>query len=378
MRSDYDFITHLTRFCRVLRSHGLLIGPLETADAIRVAGIVDVMDRGRVDWSLRSVLLSRHEESGVFDQLFERFWDFEPISARPARAPGSNPGDGPKELRRRPQSLILPEHDSDSDSDNTLVQLLRTGASNREVLSPNDLTVLRADELSELSRITAGIVRALASRPGRRRKRDRRKGIPDLRGALRLSITTGGDLVRLPRLRRVPRTPHLLVLLDVSGSMDRHAQLLLQLLYAVSQRTMRVEAFVFTTSVTRVTRELQAPSFGEALHRIGRAVDHWSGGTRIGESLARINSEYPDLLDRQTTVFLLSDGWETGEAGELARQMRHMHRRVRSVVWLNPLIGTRDYQPLTLGLRSVIPHVDHFVSALDVSHLKRLPQLLRA
>ena len=178
-------------------------------------------------------------------------------------------------------------------SQDILVQLLRTGASAREVRSPGDLTVLRAEELSELSRIASRIVRALASRPGRRRQRNRRKGTPDLRGALRFSIATGGDPVRLPKLRRRPRVPRLLVLLDVSGSMDRHVQLMLQLIYAVCQHTKRVEAFAFSTSATRVTRELQAPSFSEALARVSRVVDHWSGGTRIGESLDRISSGYP-------------------------------------------------------------------------------------
>ena len=376
MWSDYDLTTHLTRFCRLLRGHGLLIGPPETADAIRAAGIVDLMDRSRLYWSLRSVLLSRREEIGVFDQLFDRFWEFEVMPVGPATRPTTSSQGGMREFRRRPATALLPEQDSTSE--NTLVQLLRSGASPREVISETDLTVLGVDELSEMSQLAARIVRALASRPGRRRRRHRRKGVPDLRAALRLSITTGGDPVRLPRLHRIPRVPRLMVLLDVSGSMDRHARMLLQLLYAVAQRTKRVEAFAFSTSVTRLTRELRASSYGEALHRVGRAVDHWSGGTRIGESLAKINSEYWELQDRHTTVFLLSDGWETGEPGELARQMRRMQRRVRNVVWLNPLLGTKDYEPLTRGLQSVMPYVDHFVSAKDIGHLRRLPQLLRA
>lgn len=176
----------------------------------------------------------------------------------------------------------------------------------------------------------------------------------------------------------MPRVPRLLVLLDVSGSMDRHAQLLLQLAFAVSQQTKRVETFVFSTSLTRVTRELAAPSFNEALRRIGGAVPHWSGGTRIGDSLSRVNTEYRTLFDRHTTVLLLSDGWDTGKPEELAQEIRRMRRRVRSFIWLNPLMGTVDYQPLTRSLQAAMPYVDHFVSAMDVASLKRLPQLLRA
>ena len=376
MAIGYDFITHLTRFCRALRGHGMLVGPQETSASIRALGMVDIMDRGRVYWALRAVLLTRHQEIGVFDELFERFWNFERLTAESPLSDGTSEAGHMRNFRARSGPPLLPQEDASSQD--TLVEIVRTGASPDQVLSDKDLTVMRSDELSELSRIARRIARALASRPGRRRRRHRRKGTPDLRGAFRLNLATGGDIIRLPRLRRVPRVPRLLVLLDVSGSMDRHARLLLQLVYAVAQHTSRVETFVFSTSVTRVSRELRAPSFVEALRRIGNAVDHWSGGTRIAECLAHVRTQHEVLQDRYTTVILLSDGWDTGDPDELAREMRRVRRRVRGVLWLNPLLGTQDYQPLTRGLEAVAPHVDHFVSAMDITHLKKLPQLLRA
>ncbi len=333
------------------------------------------MDPGRVYWTPRSVLLSRVEEAGVFDELFQRFWSFEPPPPRAGTLPGKSRAGGMREFRPRSRADVMIE--DDRRSENTLVQLLRTGASATRVASQRDLTALRSDELADLSRIAARMVRALASRPGRRRRRDKRKGVPDLRGTMRLNLFTGGEQIRLPRLRRVPRIPRLLVLMDVSGSMDRHARLLLQLAYAVTQHTGRVETFVFSTTATRITRELGAPSWSEALRRVTRAVDNWSGGTRIAESLAWINTKYEAMQDRYTTVFLLSDGWETGDPEHLAREMGRMRGRVRSVVWLNPLLGTRDYQPLSRGLWAVTPHVDQFVPAGGLDHLKRLPQLLR-
>ena len=376
MARDYDFIAHVTRFCRLLRSHGLLVGPAEAASAISAIGSVDMMDYGRVYWTLHSVLVSRHEEIAVFDQLFARLWNFEPQLSAPYTKRDSSPFGGLREFRRRPATVLMPEEDDAAE--NTLVQLVRGGASAAETSRDTDLTVLRPEDLHELSRIASRVVRALASRPGRRRKRHRRKGKPDLRGVLRESLGTGGEPIRIPRLRRVPRVPRMLVLLDVSGSMDRHAKLLLQLVYAVSQQTKRVETFVFSTALTRVTRELAAPSFSEALGRISSKVRHWSGGTRIGQSVARINDEYRELQGRHTTVFLLSDGFDTGEPQQLAREMRRLQRRVRAVVWLNPLLGTPGYEPRSRGIRAAMPYVDYFVSAMDVSHLKRLPALLRA
>ena len=372
---SYDFTAHLTSFCRALRSHGLLIGPLETADAMRALSAVDMMDRGRVYWSLRSLLVSRRDEIPIYDRLFERFWNFEALPVRPHIDSDDDLVGGAKEFRRTPSIALMPEEDDSSE--NTLVQMLRTGASSRASNRQPDLRALRADELSDLSRIAARMARAMASRPGRRRKRHRRKGSPDLRAAFRVNMSGGGDILLLPRKRRAPRTPRLLVMLDVSGSMERHVQLLLQLIFAVSQHTKRVEAFAFSTTATRVTRELSAQSFSEALGRIGRVAAHWSGGTRIGAALAHVNAQHEHVLSRYTTVFLLSDGWDTGEPERLAEEVRRMRRRVHRVVWLNPLLGSADYEPLTRSLQAALPYIDHHASARDVESLKRLPALLR-
>ena len=372
----YDLIAHLTRFCRALREHGLLVGPQETADAIRAVERMGLMTEARVYWSLRALLVSRREQLSVFDRLFAQFWNFEPLSRSPERQPEPTPNLGQtRTVGRLPRGLGVPE--DDPESKDTVIQLLRTGASARHATAQRDLSPLADEDLSDLSRIAARMVRALASRPGRRRKRDKRKGVPDLRSAMRLSLSTGGDPIRIPRLRRVPRVPRLLLILDVSGSMDRYVRLLLQLAYFVGQHTRRVETFVFSSAVTRVTREMSVPGFPEAMNRVGMAVNHWSGGTRIGESLRRINTAYDYLEDRFTTVFLLSDGWETGEPRELARELARMRLRVRNLIWLNPLAGTPDFQPLARGLQAAMPYVDHFVPASHIDHLKRLPSLLR-
>ncbi|MBM3944539.1 MAG: VWA domain-containing protein [SAR202 cluster bacterium] len=375
MTLGYDITAHVTRFCRALRDYGLLVGPKESTDALRAVDIVGLPDQRHVYWALRSVLVSRREDIPVFDQLFSRFWDFDPPPRRKAHGPGGDQLGKMREFRPEPGAFLQPKHDPHSG--NTFLQVFPTGASAEEAKRERDLGVLGVEELSELSRIASRTVRALASRPGRRTRRHRRKGVPDLRGIMRLNLATGGDPIRLPRRRRVPRVPRLVVLLDVSGSMDRHAKLLLHLAYSVGQHTSRVETFVFSTSVTRVTHQLKAPSFSEALRRVGGVVHHWASGTRIGESLGRLSSEYEALFNRYTTVLLLSDGWDTGEPDKLAWEVRRIRRRVRRFVWLNPLMQTEGYEPLTRGLVAVRPYVDTFVAAGDVQQLKRLPQLVR-
>ena len=350
------------------------MGPSETANALRSLGLVDIMERRQVYWAFRAILVSRAEEIAAFDLCFQEFWTFRLEQETSAAIPR-----GTRKLEKSSESSKARTESDESASDEPRppkVQLVRTGASSTHVTTRRDLTVFQGDELAAIHEIAARLIRALPSRPGRRRRHHRRKGIPDLRNAFRLSLSHGGDLITIPRLRKILRIPRLLVLLDVSGSMDRHAELLLQLVYALGQRMGRVETFVFSTSLTRVTRELGSPSFSEALSRISSRVHHWSGGTRIGECLETLNLEHGRLLDRDTTVFLLSDGWETGEPQHMADQLATVRRQVRRLIWLNPLLGTADYEPLTLGLQAARPYVDTFTSALDLAHLKRLPRLV--
>ena len=375
MEAPYDLVSHVVRFCRSLRERGLLVGPSETADAARGLALVNPLDQDQIYWCLRAILVSRVDEIEAFDDCFHQFWTFRqlrdvsPVLPRPAlTGGGQNLGQGVE---------MGPDGGQDEGRQQPVVQIVGTGASWLEAVSRRDLTVLKENELAEVSEIAARVARALPSRPGRRRRRHRRKGVPDLRGAFRLNLAHAGDPIILPRRRRVPRVPRLLVVLDVSGSMERHAKLLLQLVYALGQRAGRVETFVFSTSLTRVTRHLRAPSFPEALRRIGDAVSHWSGGTRIGECLGALNRQHSHLLDSSTSVFLLSDGWETGDPDHLAQELSRLRRQVRRLVWLNPLLGTQDYAPLSLGLQAARPHVDSFASAKDLAQLKRLPHFLR-
>ena len=372
--ADYDVSSHVTRFCRALRDHGLTAGPPESVDALRAMALVDLLTPGSVYWALRAVLVSARHEVPTFDALFQRFWNFDD---QPTREPRDESRDLPGKARVRAPAGVAAGVRHDPDSEDVLLQLVRTGASTNETDQGADLTVLDSDRAEQVSKVAARIVAALASRPSRRLRRHRRRGSIDMRGVLRKSLGSGGDPLYLPRRTRMERTPRLLLALDASGSMDRHAGLMLELAYGIAQQTTRAETFVFSTSVTRVTNLLQAPTFRDALGRIGDAVDHWSGGTKIGESLSLINTRYPALQNRHTTVFLVSDGWDTGSPERLARELRRMRRRVRRVYWLNPLLGSEGYEQATRSLVAAEDHVDRFVSIRDLEQLKKLPGLLK-
>jgi uncharacterized protein with von Willebrand factor type A (vWA) domain len=226
-----------------------------------------------------------------------------------------------------------------------------------------------------VERLAARLARRLATRRSRRPGPAGRRGRVDLRRTLRRSLTRGEPVELIRRRRKLQKTK-LVVLCDVSGSMDLYGRLLLQFLHALQNQFGRVETFVFSTRLERITERLRGRSYREALEELSR-VRGWSGGTRIGESLGDFVSGWGRLLDRDTVVLVLSDGWDTGEPSALADALIEIKRRAAKVVWLNPLLGNPDYRPLTQGMAAALPHVDAFLPAHNLESLEQLTRHLR-
>jgi uncharacterized protein with von Willebrand factor type A (vWA) domain len=204
----------------------------------------------------------------------------------------------------------------------------------------------------------------------RRRRPVRRGGVVDLRRSIRANMMRG-EIIELRRRERRRRKLRLVLLCDVSGSMDLYSRFLLQFLYALQNVFGRVETFTFATRLTRVTEHMRGPSYRQALARLV-AVRDFSGGTRIGASLAEFNRQWGHLLNRHTIVVLLSDGWDTGEPEDLASELLTLKRRAGRVIWLNPLLGNPSYEPLTRGMAAALPLVDRFASAHNLASLRDL------
>jgi uncharacterized protein with von Willebrand factor type A (vWA) domain len=240
-----------------------------------------------------------------------------------------------------------------------------------------DLTGLGSDELAEIERIAAQIARRLAARPSRRWRAARRGPRIHLRATMRQSLKTGGDTPDPPRRERKRRKTRVVAICDVSGSMDIYSRFLLQFLYALQNGFARVESFVFSTGLSRVTRDLTGATYRAALGHLSGAVQDWSGGTRIGASLATFNANWSRLVDRRTVLVILSDGWDTGDPEQLADELRAISRRAGRVIWLNPLLGSPSYEPLTRGMQAALPHVDVFAPAHNLASLRDLARHLR-
>jgi uncharacterized protein with von Willebrand factor type A (vWA) domain len=367
----------VTRFCRALRERELLVTPAETVDALSALEQVDIGDREDVYLALRSVLVSRIEDQAMFDELFRMLAD--------------EAGDrAPTEHNRVPNAPVpLPTITAQRrSSPPTLERWLQQGAtpnetvsvpceSDREALDKRDLTGLESEELKEIERIAEQIARRLAARPSRRWRPARRGPRIHLRATMRQSLKTGGDTPDPPRRERKHRKTSVVALCDVSGSMDIYSRVLLQFLYALQNAFARVETFVFSTNLTRVTRDLTGDSYRAALRQLSGAVLGWSGGTRIGASLAALNASWSRLVDHRTVVVILSDGWDTGDPEQLADELQILARRAGRVVWLNPLLGSPSYEPLTRGMQAALRHVDVFAPAHNLASLRALGRHLR-
>lgn len=364
-----DLVEHTARFCRRLRAEGLPLGPGDTLDATRALGSVDLVDREDVRLALRTALVKRIEDSPVFDVLFESFWGGSPPVPRnpPVVPPDAEEDSGSRSVASRRRNLQVRQE---------LEELAVPGPSSREALGRQDFATFGEEELREVTALARRIARRLSARPGRRWKLSRRGEQVSLRRTLREALKTGGELSTLTYRRRKLRRTRLVILADVSGSMDLYARLLLQFLYALQNAFSRVETFVFATRLSRVTDELRTPGYRDALGNLAERVRDWSGGTRIGESLSTFLSSWPRLVDRRTVVVVLSDGWETGDPEVLGGTLAILQRRAGRLVWLNPLLGSPGYEPLTRGMQAALPHLDVFAPANDLASLEQLARHL--
>ena len=375
-----SIVADIVLFCRALRENGIAVTPREAVTAVRTLRLIDLGDRRETFLSLRSVLTSRVEEFPIFGELFEEFWTGLAHRAPPGsrRTRETQSGivrriqPGSQERSAKGLAFFL-ENWAPVSGDSEQVNV--PAASNIESDAEKDLSKMGSDELEEIARLARRLVRKLASRPSRRWKPVRRGSRVNLRRSLRASLRTGGELVELSFKQRKPKKTRLVLICDVSGSMDLYSRLLIQFAYALQNSLARVETFVFSTSLKRISGQLKNKAYERALESLGETRG-WSGGTLIGPSLAAFNSEWSAVVDKRTVVIILSDGWDTGEPEELAAALTRLKRRAGKLVWLNPLLGSPGYQPLTRGMQAALPHIDVFAPLHNLQSLRALERHL--
>ena len=371
-------VERLIAFCRELRTHGVMVTPAEAVTAAVALEALDTLDRDEVFLGLRSILTTSVDDFPVFAELFKRFWNRSHHKLLERAAPASNTTRTQQTSPHKSAKGLAFFLEHWGSSFNATAQPIKVpGASDTDATATKDFAQFTSDELEEVSRLARRMVRRLAKRPSRRWRPVKRGHRVNLRRSLRLSLKTGGELIELAYKERRPKRTKLIVICDVSGSMDIYSRLLLQFVYGLQNSFAKVESFVFATSLARITGELKNKTYKRALDRLAANVRGWSGGTRIGASLATFNAQWLRRIDKRTVVIILSDGWDTDEPEKLAAALESIKQRAGRIIWLNPLLGCADYQPITRGMRAAMPFINVFAPAHDLASLRALePHLL--
>jgi uncharacterized protein with von Willebrand factor type A (vWA) domain len=354
----------------------MLVTPSEVIDAIRTADAVDLTDRQEFKTALRSVLTARPEDIPLHDATFDEFWRSrlpERMEERSEDGVVSQDPEAEGEELPQPQVAEGDEAEADEDEEGLDMPLY----SPVEVLASRDFSTFVPDEMQDIARAIMIGARRLATRESRRYRSTQRGHAIDLRRTMRKNIKYGGTVVELAKKKRKIRKPKIVLICDVSRSMDTYSKFLLQFIYALQNTLGRVESFVFSTRLTRVTDYFKSSDIYTALDRIAREVPDWSGGTRIGESLKSFNADWSlRTVNKHTIVLIMSDGLDTGDASVLEHEMEQIQKRAARVIWLNPLLGNEDYRPLARGMSAALPHVNLFASAHNLASLQALGKYL--
>lgn len=377
---------NLVLFGRLLRALGMDINPGRMLDLTQALQHVGMGSRTDFYYTARSLFVHHKDDLPLFDQAFNLFWQ------KPEGDSVEFQFMHPFEEQGKPQDMIRPpqpesaeetsdspqsEEDDDSEETQQVFEVTRT-YSTREKLGSIDFGQMNAQELQMVKRFMVELVWELGQRRTRRKEAAMNGRILDLRRTLRRNMRYGGELLEWPTRKLKTKPRPLIIIADISGSMEQYTRLLLHFIYGLAgSLEQKVEAFVFSTRLTRVTRQLRHKDIDLALAEVSTEVHDWAGGTRIGESLKTFNFDWGRrVLGRGAVVLLISDGWDRGEPELLNQEMARLQRNVHRLIWLNPLLGSDQYEPLTRGMQAALPYVDDFLPVHNLNSLEMLAEHL--
>jgi uncharacterized protein len=355
-----------------LRAGGVKAGVAELVQAHKALGCVDPADRQQAYFALRSTLCSDRHDLGVFDEAFAACFDQSKLFTTQDFSETPQPA-------LQAQAAVPGDAGEDEPPDST--RPVPAVYSAVELFRDKDFSSYTDEERRMAKRLMARLAQRGPTRLSRRMRASRKRGAHskrahDLRQTLRRSLRYGGEPIERRFREPTLRNRRLVLVCDVSGSMEPYTRMLLQYLQAVVATNRPAEAFVFGTRLTRVTHELSGRDPDLALERAGGAVFDWSSGTRIGDCISELNRVYSSKLGRGSVVVILSDGWDRGDPELLSNEIQRLKRCSYRLVWLNPLKAHPDYEPLTRGMRAAIPHIDHFLAGNSLASLQQLADVL--
>ncbi len=387
-RDGGKFAENIMHFARVLRRAGLPVGPGKVVEALRAVETAGLQRREDFYWTLHAVFVNRRDQRELFDQTFHIFWRNPELLEKMMSMllPTTFLEEGPEQEREKasrrvsdamaPESESMPSSKGEEEGETIEIDATLT-YSDEEHLRHQDFESMSSEEVALAKKAIARLRLPIVAVPTRRFKPSTHGHKIDMRRSLRASLRSGGDSIPLRRKARVVRHPPLVVLCDISGSMSQYSRMFLHFLHAITNDRDRVHTFLFGTRLTNVTRYLRTRDVDVALEKIGENVDDWSGGTRIGQTLAEFNVKWSRrVLGQGAMVLFISDGLDRDAGSGLSEEMERLHKSCRRLIWLNPLLRYEGFEPKSKGIRAILPHVDDFRSVHSLNSLEELAAIL--
>jgi uncharacterized protein with von Willebrand factor type A (vWA) domain len=376
-------LPNLLAFGRALKELGVKVSLSQVIDVSRAVEFVDLADKEDFRALLRSNLISQKEDFPVFDMLFDCFWreqSYERVPMETLEIQGTPTESGAQEggdeegLEEAVAETVATENVPLENLDEFSIPTY----SPQELLNRKDFSEMGVEESRAIARAILLIATKIATQISRRKKLGRKGNVVDPRWTMRRNMKYGGEIIDLVNRKRRIKKTRVVLLCDVSGSMDCYSRFLIQFMYGLQNELWGVETFVFSTSLSRITHLIRTKDIANALEKISGSILGWSGGTNIGRSLHTFNRSFaPSMVTHRTVVVIISDGWDRGDVSLLEREMQDLKRRCKKIIWLNPLLASDNYEPLCKGMQAALPYLDLFLSVHNVNSLIALGRTLQ-
>ncbi len=372
------FLDNALLFIHILRRAGLPVSTEQAMEFCQALTLVSIDQPERVYFVARCLLINRFEHLRLFETLFNRFWrqQSQLLPAQSQKAP-----DAPRYDRRYHRPLLINYMANKANRDDPEIDVVdKSGTfSQIEILQSKDFSELTEEELQAVRRLIQQMRWQVSVRQTRRMIANPRGSRMHMRQVIKSAVRYGGVPLKLAwQSQKIKQRP-IVLLADVSGSMEKYSRLILQFFYSVSHSLKDVECFVFGTRLTRITQQLKLKNIDRALTDAAHTVVDWSGGTRIGESLQQFNQQWSRrVLRRGAIVLIVSDGWERGDTQLLKKEMQYLQRRCHRIIWMNPLLGKHTYEPLVEGMATALKYVDDFLPIHNLQSLQTLAKYIES
>lgn len=377
-------LPNMMAFARALKQLGVKISLSQVLDASRSADLVDIGEKADFRALLRANMISQKEDFPVFDMVFDCFWreqsyervpmETMEIQGTPTESDAPQGGDEEGGLEEAASEAVASENLQLENLDEFAVPTY----SPQELINRKDFSEMGVEESRAIARAIMLIATKIATQISRRKKIGRKGNTVDPRWTMRRSMKYGGEIIDLVHRKKRIKKTRVVLLCDVSGSMDCYSRFLIQFMYGLQNELWGVETFVFSTSLSRITHLIRTKDIANALEKISGSILGWSGGTNIGRSLHTFNRNFaPSMVTHRTVVVIISDGWDRGDVSLLEREMQDLKRRAKKIIWLNPLLASENYEPLCKGMQAALPYLDLFLSVHNVNSLVALGRTLQ-